>query len=90
MNRRSFLSLMCSTPLSLSCADAFAKAAAAKPNVIVILSDDAGYADFGFTTNKLIPTPNLDRLADNGVVFSQGYVSASTCTPSRMGLMTGR
>ena len=81
---------MCSTPLALSCADAFAKAPAAKPNVIVILSDDAGYADFGFTTNKLIPTPNLDRLADNGVVFSQGYVSASTCTPSRMGLMTGR
>ena len=90
MNRRSFLSLMCQAPVAFSFANASAKTPAAKPNVIVILSDDAGYADFGFTTNKLIPTPNVDRLARNGIVFTQGYVSASTCTPSRMGLMTGR
>jgi len=61
-----------------------------KPNVIFILSDDAGYADFGITGCEQIPTPNIDRLAKNGVFCSQGYVSASVCTPSRMGLITGR
>lgn len=65
-------------------------ALAAQPNVIIILSDDAGYADFGVTGGKLFPTPNIDRLAKDGVFFSQGYVTASTCTPSRMGLMSGR
>lgn len=63
---------------------------ASRPNVIIILSDDAGYADFGFTENSLVPTPNIDRLASNGIICSQGYVTASTCTPSRMGLMSGR
>ena len=64
---------------------------ASQPNVIIILTDDAGYADFGFTgNNQLEPTPNIDRLAKQGVFCSQGYVTASTCTPSRMGLMAGR
>jgi len=62
----------------------------AKPNIIIILSDDAGYADFGITGSKQIPTPNIDKLAHNGVFCSQGYVTASVCTPSRMGLITGR
>ncbi len=61
-----------------------------KPNVIIVLSDDAGYADFGVTGCTQIPTPNIDRLARDGVFCSQGYVSASVCAPSRMGLMTGR
>ena len=64
--------------------------AAEKPNVIIILSDDAGYADFGFTDGALAPTPHLDRLAESGIVCTQGYVSGSTCAPSRMGLMSGR
>jgi arylsulfatase A-like enzyme len=63
---------------------------ASKPNVILILSDDAGYADFGVTGSTLVPTPHIDRLAQEGVFCSQGYVTASTCTPSRMGLMSGR
>jgi arylsulfatase A-like enzyme len=60
-----------------------------QPNVIIILSDDAGYADFGPTGGNF-PTPNIDRLADQGIFCSQGYVTGSTCTPSRMGLMSGR
>ncbi len=65
--------------------------AAAQPNVIIILSDDAGYADFGVTGGgELVETPHIDRLARQGVFCSQGYVTASTCTPSRMGLMSGR
>ncbi len=60
------------------------------PNVIVILADDLGYADVGFNGCKEIPTPNIDRIAQNGVRFTNGYVSFSVCGPSRAGLMTGR
>ncbi|MCP5113286.1 MAG: sulfatase-like hydrolase/transferase [bacterium] len=84
------LTMMCGALLALSCASAPERQAAGKPNVIVILSDDAGYADFGFTGCTQFATPNIDRLARDGVVCTQGYVTASTCTPSRMGLMSGR
>lgn len=61
-----------------------------RPNIIVILSDDAGYADYQRYGNKEIPTPNINSLSDEGVLFTQGYVSASVCAPSRAGLLTGR
>lgn len=64
--------------------------AARKPNVIVILADDLGYADVGFNGCKDIPTPNIDSLAKHGVRCSSGYVSHSFCSPTRAGLMTGR
>jgi len=63
--------------------------AQSKPNIIVILSDDAGYADFSFQTNRLIPTPNIDRIANEGVKFSNAYVTGAVCCPSRAGLLTG-
>ncbi|HEU5071227.1 MAG TPA: sulfatase-like hydrolase/transferase [Verrucomicrobiae bacterium] len=62
----------------------------AKPNLIIILTDDQGYHDVGFNGCKDIPTPNLDSIAANGVRFSNGYVSYSVCSPSRAGLLTGR
>src|SRR5262245_8858615 len=61
-----------------------------KPNVIVILSDDVGWAEFGFQGCKDIPTPNIDSIANSGVKFTSGYVAATVCSPSRAGLMTGR
>jgi arylsulfatase A-like enzyme len=61
-----------------------------KPNVIVFLSDDVGYGEYGFQGNKQIPTPNIDSIAKNGVRFTQGYVAATYCSPCRAGLMTGR
>lgn len=61
-----------------------------KPNVIVIMTDDLGYADVGFNGSIEIPTPNIDRIADNGVKFSSGYTTYSVCGPSRAGFMTGR
>ncbi len=61
-----------------------------KPNVIVILTDDQGYGDVGFNGCTDIPTPNIDRIAKNGVVFRNAYVSYSVCAPSRAGLITGR
>lgn len=60
-----------------------------KPNIVVLFSDDAGYADFGFQGSKTFPTPNLDKLASEGVVFKQAYVTAAVCGPSRAGLLTG-
>ncbi|RME71111.1 MAG: sulfatase [Verrucomicrobia bacterium] len=60
------------------------------PNIVLLFADDAGYADFGFQGSREFRTPHLDRLAAEGIRFSQGYVSASVCGPSRAGLMTGR
>ena len=60
-----------------------------KPNVIFILADDIGYADFGCYGAKQIKTPNLDKLARTGVKFTNAYSPASTSTPSRYALLTG-
>lgn len=60
------------------------------PNVIIILLDDAGYADFGFMGSEDLDTPNIDSLAKDGIVFSDAHVSATVCAPSRAGLMTGQ
>ncbi|MDA0349715.1 MAG: sulfatase-like hydrolase/transferase [Verrucomicrobia bacterium] len=61
-----------------------------RPNIVVILCDDLGYADVGFNGSKDIRTPELDRLAESGTIFSSGYVAHPFCGPSRMGLMEGR
>jgi arylsulfatase A-like enzyme len=61
-----------------------------RANVIIILTDDQGYADVGFNGCKDIPTPNIDRIAKSGVVFTNAYVSYAVCAPSRAGLITGR
>ncbi|MDA9330777.1 sulfatase, partial [Flavobacteriaceae bacterium] len=61
-----------------------------KPNIILLFADDAGYADFGFHGSKVMKTPNLDKLAKDGVKFTQGYVTDATCGPSRAGLITGK
>jgi arylsulfatase A-like enzyme len=67
-----------------------ASAAYAKPNVIVILADDLGYADLGVHGGKDIPTPHIDSIAKNGVRCTQGYASCPYCSPTRSGLNTGR
>ena len=61
-----------------------------KPNVIVIMTDDLGYQDVGFNGSTDIPTPNIDRIANNGVTFTNGYTSYAVCGPSRAGFITGR
>ena len=63
---------------------------APRPNIIIINCDDLGYGDLGSYGNRLIKTPNIDRLADQGVRFTSFYASNSVCTPSRAGLLTGR
>jgi len=60
------------------------------PNLVVIMTDDMGWADVGFNGCKDIPTPNIDRIANEGVRFEEGYVSFPVCGPSRAGFLTGR
>lgn len=62
----------------------------AKPNILLIVGDDMGYADVGFHGCKDIPTPHLDALAKSGVKFTSGYVTGPYCSPTRAGLLTGR
>jgi arylsulfatase A-like enzyme len=66
------------------------KPEAKKPNVVLILADDMGYADVGCYGCKDIPTPHIDSIAKNGVRFTDAYASAPWCSPSRAGLLTGR
>jgi len=61
-----------------------------QPNLIVIMTDDMGYADVGFNGCTDIPTPHIDRIADEGAKFTDGYVSFPVCGPSRAGFLTGR
>lgn len=67
------------------------KAASARtPNVILLLADDLGSGELGFQGNTEIPTPHIDSIAKNGVRFTQAYVTAPNCSPSRAGLLTGK
>ena len=61
----------------------------APPNIIILYADDLGFGDIGCYGAASIPTPNLDRLASEGLRFNQGYATAATCTPSRYSLLTG-
>ncbi|MCK5565667.1 MAG: arylsulfatase [Planctomycetes bacterium] len=92
MNRRDFLkktalasAALCALPIT-GCEQNSPK----KPNIIVILADDLGYGDVSCYGATEINTPNLDKLADNGIRFTQGYCTSATCTPSRYGLLTGQ
>jgi arylsulfatase A-like enzyme len=65
-------------------------AQARRPNILLIVMDDVGYADVGFHGSRDIQTPNIDRLATEGVRFTDAYVSGPYCSPTRAGLLTGR
>jgi arylsulfatase A-like enzyme len=79
------LALLILIGLSISAA-----AAANKPNILVIVADDLGYADIGVQGGKAMPTPHIDALAASGVGCTSGYVSSPYCSPSRAGFLTGR
>jgi arylsulfatase A-like enzyme len=68
----------------------FGEERARPPNFVVILMDDMGWRDVGFMGNKFVETPHIDRLANNGLVFSQAYASAPNCAPTRACLMSGQ
>ncbi len=62
---------------------------AIKPNIIVIIADDLGWADVGYNGNVFFETPNIDKLAAEGMIFNRFYPSAANCAPSRASLLTG-
>ena len=63
----------------------------AKPNFLFILADDLGYMDVGFNNRKTFyETPNLDRLAASGMVFTDFYAACQVCSPTRASIVTGR
>lgn len=78
------LTLLLAMPLALIAGKA------PRPNIIVILTDDLGYSDVGFNGATDIRTPEMDKLADAGTIFTSAYVVHPFCGPSRMGLMAGR
>ena len=64
-------------------------ASAAPPNIVMIVGDDMAWTDYGFMGHKIVQTPNLDRLARDGTVFTRGYVPFSLCRPSLLSMLTG-
>lgn len=81
LTRRSFLSTAAAAPLTAQ--------GGSKPNVILIVADDLGYGDLGCYGQQRIKTPNLDRMAGEGVRFTQAYAGSTVCGPSRCSLFTG-
>lgn len=63
---------------------------ASMPNLVLIVADDLGYGDLSIQGSIQIPTPNIDQIAKEGILFTNGYASSSVCAPSRAGLLTGR
>jgi arylsulfatase A-like enzyme len=69
---------------------AWSQDSAALPNVVVILADDVGYGDLGCYGATRVKTPHLDRLAAEGIRFTDGHAASATCTPTRYALLTGQ
>jgi arylsulfatase A-like enzyme len=88
-NRAHHISFLLASFASLLAATS-SLAAEKKPNILIIVGDDMGFADLGVNGCEDIPTPNMDALAASGTRCTNGYVSAPYCSPARAGLLTGR
>src|SRR5689334_20824873 len=86
MARRFLTLVLCLLPFALP---TLAQDQPRRPNIIFILADDLGYGDLGCYGQQKIKTPNIDRLAAEGLKFTDFYAGATVCAPSRCGLMTG-
>src|SRR5207248_505506 len=88
--RRQVLATTVATPFAILAGAKTARAAAAPPNILFILADDFGYADLSCYGRPDYKTPNIDRLATEGMKFMQAYANSAVCTASRVALITGR
>ena len=90
--RRRFIQATAATPLALA-GVGFGRASRAqvvKPNIVFIMADDLGYAGLSCYGQRDYTTPNVDRLAIEGLKFTQGYSNSASCSPTRTALITGR
>ncbi|MBS0581613.1 MAG: arylsulfatase [Proteobacteria bacterium] len=92
LSRREFVRTLCASALFLGAAGkATAKGGSRKPNIVYILVDDMGWGDIkAYNAHSAIPTPNLDKLAAQGMRFTDMHAPSAVCTPSRYGILTGR
>lgn len=92
MKSRALLAFLVSVSLLVICSAHLhgAESTATRPNVIVLLVDDLGWGDVSCLNNGAVKTPNIDRLAQTGVTFTSGYVTAPLCGPSRAAFFSGR
>ncbi len=89
MNNKLLLTTLCGTLPGLGAAQAQTPTSATKPNVIIIYTDDMGIGDVSFANNHWVLTPNIDRLAAEGMVMNHYYSAAPVSSPSRVGITTG-
>jgi arylsulfatase A-like enzyme len=89
IDRRTFIGSLAAAAVSAACGR-MGPDAAGRPNLLFILADDLGYADLSSFGRADYQTPNIDRLVQQGVRFANAYTAASTCTPTRVGFLTGR
>ena len=87
LNRREFMTGLAGSVAAGSIAAAQVRGS--RPNILFILADDLGYGDVGVFGQKVVPTPNIDHIAAEGVRFTQSYAGCTVCAPSRCCLMTG-
>ncbi len=85
-----WLRIVCLSLLTVSALAQTPTRTANRPNIIYILADDLGYGDLGCYGQKVVKTPNLDRMAQQGTRFTRFYAGSTVCAPSRCALMTGR
>ena len=89
MQRERWITLLAAVALSATAVRG-QQASNARPNIVLIITDDVGYGDFGSYGAPDIKTPNIDRLAREGVRMTDFYANGATCTPTRAGLVSGR
>jgi len=92
MNRREFLgsAFLSSAAAAAAAGELAGQSDGTRPNIVFILADDLGYGDLGCYGQTRIATPNIDRLAADGMRFTQAYAGSTVCAPSRCCLMTGK
>ncbi|MHC4998957.1 MAG: sulfatase-like hydrolase/transferase, partial [Planctomycetota bacterium] len=92
MDRRKFINVIGFITVAIAlqgCLENVGTAVSNRPNVVIIFTDDQGYADVGCFGAKDFETPNLDQMAREGMRFTDFYVGGSVCSPSRAALLTG-
>lgn len=88
--KKSVILLSSALALTYACNQSDKTAEEQKPNIVIIYADDVGIGDLGVYGAKLIKTPNLDAIAENGIRFTNAYATSAMCTPSRFSLLTGQ